>query len=211
MSQTNKKLLSRISGLFFRNPTIMCQLSIAPIIVIGVSLYNALLISLAMFLVTTPTLMCVSLIGHKLKKQYTTMIYLLISSLFYVPTSFLIKTFFSDGIETLGIYLPMIVINSIIIIRSKGFANKNKIHWVFLDSLVYVIVFFIETCLISIIREVFGSGKIYGYDLNLTFTVPAFLLPFSGFILIGLLAAVMQIIYNNRSKYYKNKNKKGLN
>ena len=186
MSQTNKKLLSRISGLFFRNPTIMCQLSIAPIIVIGVSLYNALLISLAMFLVKTPTLMCVSLIGHKLKKQYTTMIYLLISSLFYVPTSFLIKTFFSDGIETLGIYLPMIVINSIIIIRSKGFANKNKIHWVFLDSLVYVIVFFIET-------------------------VPAFLLPFSGFILIGLLAAVMQIIYNNRSKYYKNKHKKGLN
>ncbi len=210
MSQTNQKILSRISGLFFRNPTIMCQLSIAPIIVIGVSLYNALVISLAMFLVTTPTLMCVSLIGQKLKKQYTTMIYLLISSLFYVPTSFLIKTFFSDRIETLGIYLPMIVINSIIIIRSKGFANKNKIHWVFLDSLVYVIVFFIETCLISIIREVVGSGKIYGYDLNLTFTVPAFLLPFSGFILIGLLAAVMQIIYNNRSKYYKNKNKKGL-
>ena len=210
MSQTNQKILSRISGLFFRNPTIMCQLSIAPIIVIGVSLYNALVISLAMFLVTTPTLMCVSLIGQKLKKQYTTMIYLLISSLFYVPTSFLIKTFFSDIIETLGIYLPMIVINSIIIIRSKGFANKNKIHWVFLDSLVYVIVFSIETCLISIIREVVGSGKIYGYDLNLTFTVPAFLLPFSGFILIGLLAAVMQIIYNNRSKYHKNKNKKGL-
>ena len=210
MSQTNQKILSRISGLFFRNPTIMCQLSIAPIIVIGVSLYNALVISLAMFLVTTPTLMCVSLIGQKLKKQYTTMIYLLISSLFYVPTSFLIKTFFSDRIETLGIYLPMIVINSIIIIRSKGFANKNKIHWVFLDSLVYVIVFFIETCLISIIREVVGSGKIYGYDLNLTFTVPAFLLPFSVFILIGLLAAFMQIIYNNRSKYYKNKNKKGL-
>ena len=94
MSQTNQKILSRISGLFFRNPTIMCQLSIAPIIVIGVSLYNALVISLAMFLVTTPTLMCVSLIGQKLKKQYTTMIYLLISSLFYVPTSFLIKTFF---------------------------------------------------------------------------------------------------------------------
>ena len=100
----------------------------------------------------------------------------------------------------------MLVINSIIIIRSRGFANKNKIHWVLLDSLVYVIVFSIETCLISIIREVLGKGTIYGIKLDIIdVNFPAILFPFSGFILIGLLAALMQIIYNNRKHLSRKK------
>ena len=210
MSRTNKKIISRINGLFFRNPTIMCQLSIAPIILVGVSLSNAVALSLAMFLVTVPTLICVSLIKNRLRQEVATMIYLLISALFYIPTGFTIRKIFPESFESLGIYLPMIVINSIIIIRSRGFANKNKVHWVFLDSLVYVIVFSIEICLISIVREVFGKSTVFGYKLNIAINFPALLLPFSGFILIGLLAALMQVIYNNRKKinikYKKNNN-----
>ena len=206
MSKTNKKIVSRINGLFFRDPTVMCQLSIAPIIFVGVSLSNAVALSLAMFLITVPTLVCVSLIGDRLRKEFALMIYLLISSLFYIPTGFIIKRLFHDNFESLGIYLPMLVINSIIIIRSRGFANKNKIHWVFLDSLVYVIVFSIETCLISIIREVLGKGTIYGVKINIMdINFPALLLPFSGFILIGLLAALMQVIYNNRKHMSRKK------
>ncbi|MBP0979153.1 MAG: hypothetical protein J6C55_00685 [Oscillospiraceae bacterium] len=206
MSRTNKKIISRINGLFFRNPTIMCQLSIAPIILVGVSLSNAVALSLAMFFVTVPTLICVSLIKNRLNPEVATMTYLLISALFYIPTGFFIKQIFPESLESLGIYLPMIVINSIIIIRSRGFANKNKVHWVFLDSLVYVIVFSIEICLISIIREVLGKGNLYGHKLNIFINFPALLLPFSGFILIGLLASLMQVIYNNRKKINIKKN-----
>ncbi len=214
MLKKNKKVMSRINGLFFRNPTIMCQLSIAPIILVGVSLSNAITLSLAMFLITTLTLVIVSIISYRIKEQYAIMTYLFISALIYIPTGFIIKKFFPANFESLGIYLPMVVINSIIIIRSRGFANKNKVYWVFLDSLVYVTVFFIEICLISIIREILGKGTIYGYNLNLPIQFPALLLPFSGFILIGLLAALMQMVYNNRKKVniksHKLKNKGGI-
>lgn len=207
MSKINKKIISRVNGLFFRNPTIMCQLSIAPIILVGISLSNAVALSLAMFLITVPTLMFVSLIKNKIKPEIATMTYLLISSILYIPTGFIIKYMFPENFESLGIYLPMIVINSIIVIRSRGFANKNKVHWVLLDSLVYVTVFCIEICLISIIREVLGKSSIYGYKLNISINFPALSLPFSGFILIGLLAALMQVIYNNRKNInIKNKN-----
>lgn len=199
--------MSRVNGLFFRNPTIMCQLSIAPIILVGISLSNAIVLSMAMSIITILTLVIVSIIGDRLKQQYATMIYLSISALIYIPTGFIIKKFFPANFESLGIYLPMVVINSIIIIRSRGFANKNKVYWVFLDSLVYVVVFFVEICLISVIREVLGNGTIYRYSLNLPIKFSALLLPFSGFILIGLLAALMQMLYNNRNNIHINNHK----
>ncbi len=200
MTKNNKKVISSLSGTFFKNPTIMCQLSIAPIVLVGVSLSNALALSLAMFLITTPTLVIFSFIGGRLKKQYTTMVCLLISSLVYVPTGFLFKNCFSEQFELLGIFLPMLIINSIIIIKSRGLANKNKIYSVFLDSLVYVVAFSIETCLISIVREIFGKNMILGYKLNLPICFPSLLLPFSGFIFVGLFAAAMQVMYNLKQK-----------
>lgn len=195
-----KKTLSSMAETFLNKPTIMCQLSIAPIVLVGISLSNALSLSLAMFLITTPTLVIFNLIGNKLKKQYSTMICLLLSSLVYIFTGFLFKNYFPENFESLGIFLPMLVINSIIIIKSRTLTNKNKIHLVFLDSLVYVIMFSIETCLISIIREILGKNMILGYKLNLPISFPALLLPFSGFIFVGLFAALMQIICKSNQK-----------
>ena len=194
------KKFSDISGVFFKNPTIMCQLSIAPIVLMGVSLSNALALSLAMFLITTPTLIIFSFIGNKLKKQYLTMASLLISSLVYIPVGLLFKNYFHQNFELLGIFLPMLVINSIIIIKSRGLINKIKITQVFLDSLVYVSVFSVETCLISIVREIFGKNMMFEHELNLPVEFPALAMPFSGFILVGIFAAIMQAVHNASQK-----------
>jgi Na+-translocating ferredoxin:NAD+ oxidoreductase RnfE subunit len=202
MSNTNKKLISRLSGLWFRNPLLMSQLSIAPIILVGISLKNALALSLTMAMISIPTLSIISIIGDRISRQYATIIYLLISTCIYIPTGLVIKYLFPDVINSLGIYLPMIVINSIILIRSRAFASKNKLGWVILDSSVYVIVFCIETCLISIVRELLGKGSIMDWDFGWEFTFPALLLPFSGFILVGLFAAIMQKIYNRKKNIF---------
>ena len=202
MINTHKKIFSRLKRLFLNNPTIMCQLSIAPMVLIGITLSNAISISVAMTLVTIPTLIIMSLIGNKLHKSISLVVCLLISSLIYIPTAYFMKIFFFSNVDSLGIYLPMTVINSIIIISSRNFMNNNKVLKSFFDSLVYVAVFCIEICLISVVREILWKGNIGNYNIDMSILFTSFSYPFMGFILIGLLAALIQMIYNNRSKLH---------
>ena len=195
-----KIFISEFKNIFLNDPTALCQFSIAPIILVGISLSNAIALSLAIFLVTTLTLMTVNIIYKKLKDKFATMICLIISALFYIPVSFLIKFLFPDNFESLGIYLPMVVINSVIISKSRNFTKDYKFYLIFFNSLIYITFFTFEIIIISVIREILGKGSIYGFILNLNVKFPALLMPFTGFIFIGLLAALLQAIYNKKFK-----------
>ena len=144
--------------------------------------------------------MTVNIIYKKLKDKFATMICLIISALFYIPVSFLIKFLFPDNFESLGIYLPMVVINSVIISKSRNFTKDYKFYLIFFNSLIYITFFTFEIIIISVIREILGKGSIYGFILNLNVKFPALLMPFTGFIFIGLLAALLQAIYNKKFK-----------
>lgn len=197
----NHKYQSTYLNAFLQNPTFACQLSIAPIIIVGISIYNALILSFAMLCVTIPTLLIACLFGKKLSHPFSSIFFLFFSALFYIPTNLIIKLLFPDIFEALGIYLPMIVINSIIISRSTEFAIKNKFFPVLLDGFFYISFFTLEVSIISFIRELFGKSSFFNLKLNLPFSLPALLLPFSGFILIGLFAASLQALYLN---FFKN-------
>ena len=112
----------------------------------------------------------------------------------FVPTAMLIDLIFEDALYTTGIFLPLLVANSLIVVKSESRFHKHNKGYMAVDVFSHTVGFFIVIVLIGLIREFFGSGTLFGVSVNQWVVAPALLMPFSGFILVGLLAALGNII-----------------
>lgn len=187
-------------GLIKENPVLRLVLGCCATLALSTAASNAI----GMGVATTFVLVCSNAVISALRKVIPDKVripcYIVIIAGFVSVVQMLIEAFSPDLKATLGIYLPLIVVNCIILGRAEGFANKNKVLPSIMDGLGMGCGFTITLLLMGTIREILGSGTFFGMQV-----MPAmypgiiiFLLPPGGFFVFGMLMAITNHITERR-------------
>lgn len=206
--QRHKKALGLFNGLLLGNPVLERGLVLAPVVVACNSYENSLILGLSFMIITFFTVLISSFVPKAVPFSIRTIIYTLVACVIFVPTAMYMDFLFPETVFRLGVFLPLLVANSLIVVKSESrFYKRKKSHMV-IDLLCHGIGFFIVAVLVGIIREFLGSGSFMGTTVNTMMKVPAIIYPFSGFIIVGFLAALVKKLQyrldnpKEKSRYY---------
>lgn len=196
-----------LDGLFYKNPVLMQLLGMCATLAVTTSIKNAI----GMGLSTTAVLICsnvfISLLRKFIPKQIRIASYIVIISGFVTAIQLLIKAYLPDLDKSLGLFIPLIVVNCIILARAESFASKNPVLPSAVDGLTMGLGFTLALTVLSSIRELLGAGTLLGMQVMPGFYEPAiiFILPSGAFLTLGCLIALMNKVIN--AKLEKDKKK----
>ena len=204
MADENKKTAMSVfkNGLFTENPTFMQLLGMCPTLAVTTSLQNGL----GMGLSATAVLICSNLLISLLRKIIPDKVriaaYIVIIAAFVTVIDMSHQAFMPDLASSLGLFIPLIVVNCIILARAEAFASKNGPLHSAVDGLGMGLGFTGALCIISAIREILGAGTIWGITLYGTHVQPATIMIMApgGFIVLGLLIGTINFIVKKTKK-----------
>ena len=178
-------------GLVIENPVLRLALGTCPTLAVSTSLQSALGMGMAATLVLICSNIVISALRKVIPNQVRIPAFITIIAAFVTIVQMLVKAFFPDIDAQLGVYLPLIVVNCIILGRAEAFAAKNAIALSALDGLGMGIGFTAALALMGIIREFFGAGSFFNMPLWPESIPPIviFILPPGGFFVYGILVA----------------------
>ena len=194
--QKNREKLQRYNGLLMTNPITERGFILAPVIVASYSTKNALALGIAFSIITFITVMLSAFIPKSIPYTLRTIFYSLIACAVFVPTAMLVEWMFPGTTYSLGVFLPLLVANSLIVIKSNSRFHQHSYGYMAVDVFMHAVGFFAVIVLVGLVREFFGNGTLFGAPIH-SLTVPALLLPFAGFIVVGFFAAISQRIRNH--------------
>ncbi len=188
----NRKKTAPMNGLLSKNPVLIKGLALAPVIVASTTVKNALVLSLGMAITMVPTMLISLFIKRKQGHWFHILLYMVCAAVSYIPAAFLIRGYFPTEMGLVGIYLPMVVVNSIPITRAQMFVGRRKRAFLVMDMIFQVLGFALAIFLVAVIRELLGAGTLFGIEVGTGFSIPALLYPFGGFFIVAFLAALFQ-------------------
>ena len=194
----NKKgyLSTFLNGLITENPTLVLFLGMCPTLAVTTGVINGI----GMGLSTTAVLICSNIVISLLRKFIPDKIriasYIVIIAGFVTIVQMLLNAYVPALSSSLGIYIPLIVVNCIILGRAEAFANKNTVGKSALDGLGMGLGFTCSLCIIAAVREILGAGTFAGIPLfGESFKpVSIMILPPGAFLTLGVLLAVINVI-----------------
>ena len=192
-----------INGLIRENPTFVLMLGMCPTLAVTTSVTNGI----GMGLSTTAVLICSNVVISLLRKFIPNKIriasYIVIVAGFVTIVEILLNAYVPTLSQSLGIYIPLIVVNCIILGRAEAFASKNGIAASFFDGLGMGLGFTCSLTLIAAVREILGAGTFAGHSLFGSDFQPIsiMILPPGAFLTLGILLAAI----NGIARKIKNK------
>lgn len=186
-------------GIIDNNPVLIQLLGMCPTLATTTSVKNAVGMGLAATAVLICSNILISLLRKFIPKQVRIAAYIVIISGFVTAVELLIKAFFYDLYGALGLFIPLIVVNCIILARAEAFASKNPVLPSAVDGLSMGLGFTFALVLISTVREILGNGTFLGFKLFGDGFSPAiiFILPSGAFLTLGFIVALVQKLSNN--------------
>lgn len=198
MAKNNKPtfLSVLLNGLIWENPTFTLMLGMCPTLAITIAGSNGL----GMGLATTAVLVCsnlfISLLRNIIPEKVRIPAFIVVIASFVTVIDLMIKAFVPALSESLGMYIPLIVVNCIIFARAESYAFKNPPLLSIADGLGMGLGFTFAITLLSCIREVIGTGKIFGMAI-----MPASYQPMAimtqvpgGFVTLGILLILVNAL-----------------
>lgn len=190
------------NGILASNPVFRLVLGMCPTLAVSTSAFNGLGMGLAATIVLVCSNMLVSMLRNVIPDKVRIPAFVLIIATFVTIVEMLLRKFVPALYDALGIYLPLIVVNCIILARAEAFASINKVGDSVLDGLGMGLGFTFALMLIGFIREFLGSGTFFvgslgdvefGVELgNLPdYAMGVFVLPAGGFLTLGILMAAI--------------------
>ena len=186
------------SGILDQNPTLVQLLGMCPTLATTTSLKNAF----GMGMAATAVLICsnvfISLLRKFIPKQVRIAAYIVIVSGFVTAVELLMRTYMVSLYRSLGLFIPLIVVNCIILARAEAFASKNPPLPSAMDGLSMGLAFTFALSLLRTLRPVLGSGSLLGHRI-LPEAYPdmvIFILPAGAFLTLGFTIAAVQKIKN---------------
>ena len=178
-----------LKGLWKENPVFVAVLGMCPALAVTNSAINALAMGLATTFVLISSSILVSLLRNSIPKQVRITAYIVIIATFVTVIDFTLAAFFPDIHKALGAFIALIVVNCLILGRQESFASKNKVGLAIMDAAGMSIGFTFALLCIGIIREVLGSGSLFGFGLFGSGFEPwvIMILPPGGFFALGFL------------------------
>jgi electron transport complex, RnfABCDGE type, E subunit len=179
-------------GIIKENPVLRLVLGTCATLALSTSASNAIGMGLATTFVLVGSNTVISLLRRVIPDKVRIPCYITLIAGFVTIVQMLIEAY-SPGLKAaLGIYLPLIVVNCIILGRAEMFANKNKVLPSVLDALGMGAGFTATLLVMGIIRELLGAGTVFGFPITAGFVSPIiiFLLPPGGFFVFGMMIAL---------------------
>ena len=184
------------SGILDQNPTLVQLLGMCPTLATTTSLKNAF----GMGMAATAVLICsnvfISLLRKFIPKQVRIAAYIVIVSGFVTAVELLMRTYMVSLYRSLGLFIPLIVVNCIILARAEAFASKNPPLPSAMDGLSMGLGFTFALCILGTVRELLGSGSLLGHRI-LPEAYPdmvIFILTAGAFLTLGFTIAAVQKI-----------------
>lgn len=192
MNKTGKPRLINdfLYGILTGNPVLVLMIGLCPVLAVSTSVFNAVGMSLAFAFVLFFSNLSVALLRKFTPEEIRIPVFIVIISTFVTIVDYLIRAYSPELQKQLGVFLPLIVVNCIIIARAEAFAYKNTVVSSVLDAFGTSAGFLIVLVLISVIREFLGNGGLFS-RIVLTKPVLFMVLPPGGFVAIGLLIGVL--------------------
>lgn len=189
-------------GIIKENPVLRLVLGTCPTLAITTAAFNAIGMGIAATLVLIGSNAVISLIKKFIPDKVRIPAYITVIAGFVSIIQLLVKAYAPALDETLGIYLPLIVVNCIILGRAEMFASKNSVVPSILDGLGMGIGFTAALLCMGIIRELLGAGTVFGIPILSGFMPPIiiFILPPGGFFVFGMLIAVANKLSGENKK-----------
>ena len=150
------------NGIIYENPTFVQVLGMCPTLAVTTSLKNGLGMGLSVTFVLVLSNMIVSLLRKIIPQKIRIAAYVVIIATFVTIVDLVLKAYVPSLSKSLGIFIPLIVVNCIILARAEAFASKNTVVKSAVDGLGMGLGFTIALALISAIREILGNGTILG-------------------------------------------------
>ena len=179
-------------GIVKENPVLCLVLGTCPALAVTTAASNAIGMGVAATLVLLCSNAVISLLRNIIPKTVRIPAYITLIAAFVTVVQMLVKAFAPSIDESLGIYLPLIVVNCIILGRAEMFASKNRVLPSVLDALGMGVGFTAALLLLGMLRELLGAGTLFGFPVMPSFYTPitVFVLPAGGFFIFGRLIAL---------------------
>ena len=185
---------SVFEGILGENMVLSSLMMISPIIICGDTLKNALALVFAFTAITFISMIIGSFVPKKLPYTAKIIIYAAISSLVYIPVRIAAEGFYPESIERIGIYYPLLAVNSLIVLQSEAKFYRMK-RSTMIGTLVFYILGFDAVMLITgIIREFFTYGTINSKIVSIDTLISGLGKPFGGFIFLGLMCGIYRAV-----------------
>lgn len=180
-------------GLLTQNPVLVQLLGMCSTLAITTSISNGLGMGVSVLIILTCSNVVISLLRKIIPDQIRIAAYIVVIAGFVTMVDLLLQAYFQDIAESLGVFIPLIVVNCIILARAESFASKNKVLPAALDGICQGIGYTLVLLVMSVIRELLGSGALAGNQIfPAEYGALMMALPVGGFLTLGCLIALMQ-------------------
>ncbi len=184
------------NGLLKENPLFVLVLGTCPALAVTTAAINGVGMGAATTFVLVCSNLLIALLKNLIPSKVRIVAFILIIASFVTIVDLVMKAFTPDLYKTLGIFIPLIVVNCIILGRAEAFAQKNSVVRSILDGLGMGIGFTLALTIMGGIREILGNGSIF--DIRLVSqdarTILLFILPPGAFLTFGYLIAIMNSV-----------------
>lgn len=208
----NKRLSILTNGVVKSNPTFRLVLGTCPTLAVTTQAINGLAMGAAVTFVLLCSNVMISLLKRVIPDRVRIPAFVVIIATFVTVVQMLMRKFLPSLYDALGVFLPLIVVNCIILARAEAFASCNPVWDSALDGIGMGLGFTLSLTFIGIVREMLGAGTFFGLPVgslgNVSMTV--FILPAGGFLVYGTLMALVNYLtgYVENRKYVHHQPKK---
>ena len=207
-------------GLITNNPVLVQLIGMCATMAITTTLFNGVGMGLSVLIILTCCNVVVSAIRKIIPNEIRLAIFVVIIAGFVTIVDLLLKAYIPALSDALGVFIPLIVVNCIIIGRAEAFCQKNTVGASFFDGIFQGLGYTVVLIIMCVFRELVGSGKFGGGLIDIAngfritmdgtgggiqifsadYGATIMLLPFGGFITLGLLIALMQYMLKKSAK-----------
>jgi len=184
------------NGLWRENPIIVLVIGMCPTLAVTNTVENGLAMGIATSFVLLSSEIVISTFKNYIPNNVRIPSFILIIAPFVSFTDYFLKAFFPDIAASLSLFIPLIVVNCLILGRQEAFASKNPTHRAIADALGMGLGFTWVLVLLSAVRELLGMGSIFGIEILGSWYQPMVImvLPAGAFISLGILVGLMNYL-----------------
>ena len=191
----NKNLATITKGIIKNNPVFVLVLGMCPTLATTTSAINGLEMGLATMFVLILSNIVISLLAPAVPDKVHIPVYIVVIATFVTLLQLLMQAFVPDVYKTLGLFIPLIVVNCIVLGRAEAFASKNGPWASALDGVGIGLGFTLALTVIGLVREILGSGYAFGFKIIPGDGILAFVMAPGAFMVLGYLMVVFNKLF----------------
>lgn len=187
-------------GLIKENPTFVLLLGMCPTLATTTSAINGMSMGLATMFVLVLSNMAISLIAPYVPDKVRIPSYIVVIATFVTVLELVMKAYVPDVYETLGLFIPLIVVNCIVLGRAEAFANKNNVIDSALDGLGIGLGFTVSLTVLGLVRELLGNLSLFDWKFAESDGILAFVLAPGAFLALGYLIVIFRKLTSKKAE-----------